>query len=833
MPAQPAFVTPTFPTGGADQPAAYLRREFDLPAEPVRATLRVTALGVVDPWLNGRRVGDEVLEPGWTSYRHRLVVRTHDVTDLVRAGTNALGLVVGEGWAAGRIGYESRRNLWTERVAGWAELTVEHVDGTTTVVTDGEVRASTGAIREHSLYDGETYDARLEPVGWSEPGYDDAGWAAVESVDWPEAALVDPVSEPIRRIEELAPVSIVTDGDRVVVDFGQLVTGWVRLTVAGQAGTTVTLRHAETLIDGEFDVRTLRSARATDRYVLRGDPSETWEPRFTFHGFRYVELTGYPGRVTPDAVRAVVVHSDVPRTGGFETSDPLINQLHSNVVWGMRGNFVGVPTDSPQRDERLGWTGDINAFGPTAAFLYDVRGVLGSWLQDLAAEQVEHGEVPWVVPSVLTTPSPPTALWSDVAVSLPWTLYRQYGDVSILRDAYSSMTAYVRQVEGLLDEHGLWSTGYQFGDWLDPDAPADRPAEGKTDSHLVATAYVVKVVRELAAAAGVLGHDDDAEELTALAHRVRGAFRREYVTPSGRVIGESATAYALAIVMGLLDEDQTAYAGGRLAQVVARSGYTISTGFAGTPLVADALSSTGHLTEAYLLLMQTECPSFLYPVTQGATTIWERWDAIRPDGSLNDTGMTSLNHYALGSVADWLHRVVGGLSPAEPGYARLRVAPKPGGGLTSARVWNETVRGRAEVAWRIADGSLHLDVVVPAGSTATVELPCHPQGAVEEVGPGEHSWSYELPRDDRPRPDMHTPISVLAQDPALWRRIEAALQRRLPGFSVDPRGPQASGVSLDALLGYVPGCPPELRGDLEAVLAPGVRATASRSSGPV
>jgi len=824
----PSFITPPGTTASEGSPAVYLRRSFALDGQPVRATLRITSLGVHEPWLNGTRVGDEVLAPGWTSYAHRLAVSEHDVSDLVHEGANVLGAVVGEGWAAGRLGWESRRNLWTDRLALWLELVVEHTDGTTeTIVSDGQFRASTGGTRESSIYDGEVYDARLEPTGWDDAGFDDSGWTAVEPLDWPEGSLVRTGAEPIRRVETLAPVSIsVRDDGRVVVDFGQLITGWVRLTVDGDEGTTVTLRHAETLIDREFDVRTLRTARATDRYTLAGGGSQTWEPRFTFHGFRYLELTGYPGEVTPEDVQAVVVHSDMVRTGGFESSHELVNRLHDNVVWGMRGNFVGVPTDCPQRDERLGWTGDLNAFTPTAAFLYDVRGVLGSWLADLAAEQEEAGDVPWIVPNVVATPSPPTALWSDAAVSIPWALYQQYGDVDILTRAYPSMTTFVRRVEALLDETGLWSSGFQYGDWLDPDAPADNAAAGKTDRYLVATAYFAKVAREMAQTSGVLGHDEDATAFAALAERVRRAFNDEYVTANGRVASESATAYALAIVFDLVDDRQRQHAGDRLAAVVARSGYTISTGFAGTPLVTDALSSTGHLDEAYLLLEQTDCPSFLYPVTQGATTVWERWDAIRPDGSLNDSGMTSLNHYALGAVADWLHRVVGGLAPLEPGYRRLLVAPQPGGSLTRARVWNDTVRGRAEVAWQITDGSMRLDVVIPSGATAEVRLPLHPEGAIVEVGDGAHTWTYDLPAADSTVIDMDTPIAVLAADPGLWSRLDAVFQDKLPGVPIVPSGPEAHSISLSLLLGFIPGVPDGLQEALESAL------TAHRAGSP-
>src|SRR5688572_14453521 len=616
------FITPTTATGAENEPAAYLRREFRLDHLPTRATLRVTALGVVESHLNGAVIGDEVLSPGWTSYRHRLVVPEHDVTDSLVVGDNVLAAIVGEGWALGRLGWENKRNHYADRPALFAELILEYPDHTQIIATDTDFRAANGGVRSNSIYDGETYDARLEPDGWDAAGFDDSAWGAVEIVDWPLDALTDTAAEPIRRVQEIAPVDVITTPTgKTVVDFGQNLSGRVRLTVTADAGTVITLRHAEVMTGGEVDVETIRTAKATDQYIARGEGAETWEPRFTFHGFRYVEIDGWPGQLDPAAIRAVVTHSDMRRTGWLETSNPLLNQLHSNAVWSMRDNFVGVPTDCPQRDERLGWTGDINAFAPTAAFLYDVRGVLGSWLQDLAVEQRETGFVPWVVPDVLSTPSSPTALWSDVAVSLPWALYREYGDPKILADAYESMTMFIRQVATLLDSDGLWSTGFQYGDWLDPDAPIDNPAGGKTDRHLVASAYLCKTTHEMAEAARILGHEDDAAEFAALDQRVRAAFRAEYVTSKGRVAGETVTGYALAIAFDILDKGQEQHAGDLLARLVAKAGYRISTGFAGTPLVTDALSSTGHLDEAYLLLLETGCPSFLYPVTMGATTI--------------------------------------------------------------------------------------------------------------------------------------------------------------------------------------------------------------------
>lgn len=814
------FVSPPFAQGAVGEPASYLRKEFVALMAPRRATLRSTAVGLIEPHLNGAVVGDEVLAPGWTSYHHRLIVSTHDVTDRIVVGANTVAAVLGEGWAVGRLGWEGRRHHYSDRPAAWFELELEYDDGNREViVSDTSVTASRGGLGANSIYDGETYDARSEPAGWDRSGFDDSDWVQAEEFDWPLEALADPIAPPIRRIEELSPVAVLrTPSGKLVVDFGQNISGWVRLTVDGNRGDTITLRHVEVMVDGEIEDETLRTAAATDTYILHGDAPETWEPRFTFHGFRYVEIDGWPGELSSDAIRAVVIHSDMTRTGWLKTSNPQLNQLHSNAVWSMRDNFVGVPTDCPQRDERLGWTGDINAFAPTAAFLYDVRGVLGSWLRDLGIEQQEKGFVPWVVPDVLSTPSSPTALWSDVAVSLPWALYREYGDQQILQDAYDSMSTFIRQVAGLLDDEGLWSTGFQYGDWLDPDAPDDNPSGGKTDRHLVAAAYLCRTTREMADTARILGRTEDAAEFEALADQVRAAFCHEYVTPNGRLASETATAYALAISFGILDEAQREHAGDRLAALVAQAGYRISTGFAGTPLVTDALSSTGHLAEAYLLLLETEAPSFLYPVTMGATTIWERWDSIRPDGSINPSGMTSLNHYALGAVADWMHRTIGGLSAIEPGYRRMRIAPQPGGNLTHAELTHTIAAGEVRIAWRIEDTQVCVEVSIPANTTAEVVLPLHTDSQVVEIEGGEHSWSYEINPVMRPVLSLDSTLREVSDDPAGWRRFTETFARHYPGVPLDGRAPEATGMSIRTMLEYVPGASEKLRAELAAAL---------------
>jgi alpha-L-rhamnosidase len=763
-------------------PAPYFRGSLRVGPGLRRAELSVTGLGLVEAYVNGHRVGDEVLCPGWTSYRHRLLVSSHDVTGLLVEGNNVLGAIVGEGWAVGRLaGWAEKRAKWSDRPAAYLQLELDYGERVEVVTSDRTWTTSTGAIQADGIYDGEAYDARLEPVGWAEPGFDDSGWSPVELVDWDMGTLARRSSPPIRRTEELPVREILrTPGGRTVADFGQVLSGWVRLTVDGPAGTTIVLRHCELLVNGEPDYETLRSAAATDRYTLRGGGPESWEPRFTFHGFRYVSVEGWPGELSPTDLTAVVVHSDVDRTGWFETSDSRVTQLHRNVVWSFRGNAVGLPTDCPQRDERLGWTGDINAFAPTAAFLYDVRAFLGSWLEDLHLEQIEKGTVPMVVPDVLLQDTGPTALWGDVAVGLPWTLYMEYGEVDGLRRQYPSMKMFVESVLSRLDDRGLWTRGFQFGDWLDPDAPPKAPSRAKTESALVANAYLCRTLEQFGSAASVLGFDEDRRWAADAREKIRVAFRYEWVTGAGRLANETQTGYALSICFGLLDPEQEPRAGDRLAELVTQAGYHIGTGFAGTPWLLPALTRCGHTDVAYRLLLQTTPPSFLYPVTIGATTIWERWDAVQPDGKLNSTGMTSLNHYAFGSVADWLHRVVGGIDATAPGYRRVRIAPTPGGRLEWARTAHQTVHGRIGVDWKGRSGERQVRVSLPEGVTAEVVLPGHPEGLVATVEGGIHEWTYPVEPDRFGVYNLDTPFSVLKADPVVWPQVASVFNSRAP-----------------------------------------------------
>jgi alpha-L-rhamnosidase len=714
--------------------APLLRHEFMLDAGHggvAGATLTVSALGVAETWLNGRRIADDLLTPGWSSYEWRLRYATYDVTGLVQP-SNVLGMALGNGWFRGRLGWSGRSAFYGAELGAFAQLEVTFDDGSVQVIaTDRSWKAGPSAVVANDLYDGETIDSRLRDDSWLRPGFASENWVGVHSLDFDTKVLTPYVGPRTVRWNELPVKEITTSpSGKTLVDFGQNLVGWVRVTVQGPAGAEVSIRHAEVLDRGELGTRPLRSALATDRYILSGERDE-FEPTFTFHGFRYAEISGWPGELKPENLTAVAIGSELERIGTFRTSDPLLNQFHGNVVWGMRGNFVDVPTDCPQRDERLGWTGDIAAFAPTAAFLYDVGAFLSDWLTDLALEQAHHdGIIPYVVPDVLKFQEPSdgrpevesTALWSDAGVWVPWALYQAYGDEQVLRRQFESMAAHLRRVRSLLSPSGLWQTGFQFGDWLDPDAPPEEPAGAKADSGVVATACAFRSAIIAADTAKILGRQAEHAEFADLAASLRAAFNAHYVT-GGRVFSDCTTVYALAIAFGLLDPADETLAGDRLAELCAQASYRISTGFAGTPFITDALTKTGHTDQAYKLLLERECPSWLYPVTMGATTVWERWDSMLPDGTINPGEMTSFNHYALGAVADWMHRVVGGVAPLAPGYSKVLVAPQPGGGLTEAETTLKTPRGRVSVHWIVSGDRFTVDVDLPEGIDGVLRLP--------------------------------------------------------------------------------------------------------------
>ncbi|PPF57274.1 alpha-L-rhamnosidase [Clavibacter michiganensis] len=729
---------------GSDRRPSRVRRRFRVDAPIASARLHATAHGVFEAEINGARVGDDVLAPGWTSYASRLRYRTYDVTDLLTEGDNVIGAWLGDGWYRGRLGFNGGyHDLYGTDLSFIGQLEITLADGTTRrIATDASWEASPSPIVFGGLYDGERYDQRLDDPAWSTPAADGGDWAPVAVGVRDPATLVAMEQPPVRRTEELAPVDVRRTGSgALLLDFGQNLVGRLRITVDGPAGRVVTLRHAEVVQDGELYRRTLRIAAAEDAITLAGTGPVTWEPRFTLHGFRYAEITGAPHDFDASTVTALVCHTDMERTGWFESSHPELDRLHENVLWSTRGNFVDIPTDCPQRDERLGWTGDIQVFAPTASFLYDCSGMLGSWLQDLAIEQLPDGTVPWFIPRIPGGPSwepiEPGAVWGDAAVLTPWVLYERFGDAGVLAQQYPSAKAWVDLIVSLAGPDRLWDEGFQLGDWLDPAAPPEDPADASTDRYLVATAYLAQSTLHLARTAEVLGLDDDAAHYARVAEEVREAFRRAYVLPDGGMTSDAQTAYSLAIEFGLVTGEDAVRAGARLAELVSAAGNRIATGFAGTPLVTGALTATGHADTAYDLLLERSCPSWLYTVGMGGTTIWERWDSMLPDGTVNPGEMTSFNHYALGAVADWMHGTIAGLAHSEPGWRRMRFAPQPGGGLSRARARHLSPYGASSSGWEIVDGVMHLEVVLPTGTTGQVLLP---DGAVHEVGPGRHAF---------------------------------------------------------------------------------------------
>ncbi|MDT0269042.1 family 78 glycoside hydrolase catalytic domain [Streptomyces sp. DSM 44915] len=728
--------------------AAQLRRAIELSAPVRRARLYLTSWGVHLAHLNGARVGTDLLAPGWTSYHHRLRYHTHDVTDLLRAGGNTLVVALADGWYRGRLTADVRFDqAYGGRTGVCARLEVGYEDGRQlAVVTDEFWQAAASPVLAASFYDGETRDERHRP----------AAWTPVEVLDTGPLPLVAPQGPPVRPVETRAPVaSRVVDELTTRHDFGQNLVGVLRLRVSGPPGASVTLRHAEVLErDGRLATRPLRSARATDRLLLGGQP-HTWQPDFTLHGFRHAEVTTDHPDVRVEDVRAVVVHSDLRRTGAFDCSDPELTRLWENARWSLRGNAVDLPTDCPQRDERLGWTGDIAVFAPAATGLYDCAGFLSSWLADLAVEQEENGGAPPLTVPSLSVPTGPVAVWGDAAVVVPWTLYERYGDPLVLERAWPSMTAWVDLVHRRAGEALVWEGDPQLGDWLDPAAPPDEPAAARTDPDLVATAWFARSARLLARAAAALGRTVDARRYAALADGVAAAFRRTYTTPAGRLVGETQTGYALALAFGLLTDDAArAHAARRLVRQVELAGYRIGTGFAGTPFVLDALTEHGHLQVAYRMLAEPSPPSYRYQVRMGATTMWERWDSLLPDGSVNPGEMTSFNHYAYGAVADWLQRVVGGLTALAPGYRRAGIRPRPGGGLTAASASLLTPYGRLASAWRLDDDRFTLDAEVPPGVVAEVGLP---DGTTRQVTAGRHTFTTRHRPDYPPPPPAPRP----------------------------------------------------------------------------
>ncbi len=706
------------------KPCQYFRKDFTAAKKIKSARVYVTSLGLYQLFLNGKKVSTDLFTPGWTSYKNRIQYQTYDVTSMIQP-KNSIGAILGDGWYRGNIGWGNANGYYGSKLALLAQLQINYTDGTSELIgTDQSWKVSNGPITESDIYNGETYDARKEMPGWASTGFDDSKWGKVAIVDQSKKILIAPQGVVVKAIEEIKPVKLITTPKgETVYDMGQNMVGWVRLKIQGKKGDQVTLKFAEVLDkSGNFYTDNLRAAKCTDVYILKGEGQEVFEPHFTFHGFRFVKIEGVSSP-SLDQITGVVIHSDMKPTGSFTCSDPMINQLQHNIQWGQKGNFLDVPTDCPQRDERLGWMGDAQVFSGTAAFNFNVAPFYTKWTRDIAADQLPNGSVPDVIPDVLKGGGGKTA-WADAAIIVPWTTYLVYGDQRILEVQYSSMKAWVEYMKTRAGEDNLWTGDWHYGDWLAfATNNSDYPG-ATTEKDLIATAYYSYSSGILSKIAAIIGQKEDAKKYAQLSQDIKKAFVHEFVTPAGRLVSHTQTAYCLALAFNLLPEDLIPKAAEFLAEDVKKMKH-LTTGFVGTPLLCKTLSANGHEDLAFMLLNRKEYPSWLYPVTQGATTIWERWDGQKPDGSFQDVGMNSFNHYAYGAIGEWMYRYIAGMDidPETPGYKHILLAPHPGGGLTNADAEFTSLYGKVKSAWKIDGNDFVYEVTVPANTTATVSLP--------------------------------------------------------------------------------------------------------------
>lgn len=732
----------------SEPPVSLMRKDFKVEPGFVRARLYVSALGMYEAWINGKRAGDEVLAPGFTDMDRRRQYQTYDVTDLLRSGDNAAGIALADGWARGRLGFSGKRNQFSLQIAAWAQLTVDYTDHReTALITDTTWKTTKdGPWRLSDLRDGEWYDAGMEIVGWAEPGFDDAGWEPVCSAEF-EGELDGRVGPPVREIRRIKGKLIPVPDGRLVVDFGENIGGYVELTVSGNKGDEVSLVLGEVLdSDGNFTMKNfffegtpempIYCLKQEIHYTLAGRESEYYKPSFTFMGFRYALIEKWPGEFTADDITAVVICSDMQKTVEFECSEPLVNKLYENTLRSQEGNFIDLPTDCPQR-ERMGWTGDAQIFCRTGATNYDTQAFFAKWLKDMSSAQKEDGGIPNTVPFESMPDDPDdhgmpvgSSGWGDAAVIIPYRLYEVYGDKRLLEDCYPMMKKWVDfEARGAAqgaensddpDEQYIWNTGFHWGEWLEPGkSQAEAMNEPKDET---ATAYFAQSARMLSEAADVLGKKEDAQKYKELADNVKQAYIRRFT--EGGVIngGDRQCLYVRPLALDLLSEEAKQDAADRLDCVVKKNEYKIGTGFLSTPFLCEVLTKGGHTETAYKMLLNRQVPGWMYPVTRGATTIWETWEGYGPDGE----PFASHNHYAFGAVMEWVYRYMAGIDTIKgfPGYKKFMIRPCPGGGITYAKAAIETVRGRIECGWEIVDsGRFILDVTIPSNTSALIYLP--------------------------------------------------------------------------------------------------------------
>ncbi len=708
----------------------YLRKSFTL-AKPIRqATVYATALGLYELHLNGSRVGDHILAPDWTDYSKRLRYQAYDVTSQLSVGENVLGAQVASGWYSGHIG-NGGYQFWGSTPACLVQLEVSYTDGTSErIVSDGSWKMQVSPTVASDFMLGEDYDASRELAGWASAGYDDSGWGQVLLRGEPAHVLNGQVMEPVRELLEISPKSLAQSAPgKWTYDIGQNMVGVVRLKITAATGTRLTLRHAEMLNpDGSVYTANLRGAPSIDTYICKGGGEEIWQPKFTFHGFRYVELSGVASTPPLDAITGIVLGSDNSHTGDFSCSNGFINQLHSNIQWGQRGNYLSVPTDCPQRDERLGWMGDAEVFVRTATYNADIAAFFSKWLTDVTDAQLSDGRFTDVSPNAGTSSGTPA--WGDAGVICPWTIYQAYGDLRLLAKNFPAMVQWIEWCKSQSSNSiRSGSRGNDYGDWLSINAD--------TNKELIGTAYYAYSTGLVAQAAAALGKTADAATYAALFQTIKTAFINKYVNPtSAAITGSTQCAYAMALKFDLLPEALRPVAAQLLENDIIAKGDHLSTGFVGVSYLLPALTAAGKTDTAYRLLLQDTFPSWLFSVKLGATTIWERWDGLTPQNGFQDPGMNSFNHYSLGSCGEWLYSTVAGIDqdPSTPGYQKIIIHPRPGSQLTSASGSLRSIHGLITTAWLQYAGGFSLVTSIPANTRAVIYVPANSAAEVQESG---------------------------------------------------------------------------------------------------
>jgi len=716
-------------------PPPWFRKTFALSKPVKNALVYITARGIFRLHLNGEQIEKDVFTPEWTDYNKRIQYRTYDVTGNLKQGQNAIGAVVGDGWYSGYLGWRKFRGNYGLRNSLFLQLEVEYEDGTTEIIeSDKTWRCADGPIISSDLLMGEHYDGRKEMPGWDTMEFDDKDWKPVVAVDKPQAKLVAQPSETVQVKQSIEPVAMTEPKKNVYVfDLGQNIAGWVKLNVKGKAGTKVTIRHAERLNpDGTVYTTNLRDAKAMDTYILKGGEEEVFEPRFTFHGFQYVEVTGFPGIPDKNAITGCAIYSAAPPAGGFECSSPMVNQLYKNLTWSQRGNYISIPTDCPQRDERLGWMGDAQIFIRTGTFNMDIAAFFTKWMRDVVDAQSGEGAFPDFAPRLsdkvlMRFESAPA--WGDAGIIVPWTIHRVYGDTRIITEHWEALVRWMNFLqEANPDLIRRNKTGNNYGDWLS--IKADTPKD------LLATAYWAYDAELMARMAKVIGRSSEAFYYEKLFQHIREAFQREFVLPDGRMKGETQTGYLLALAMDLIPEDLRLRSAEHLVENIKQKDWHLSTGFVGAGYLLPVLSQLGHSGVAYRLLLNETFPSWGYSIKQGATTIWERWDGWTEEKGFQDPGMNSFNHYAFGSVGEWLFRFVAGidLDAEVPAYKRFKIQPHVGGGLEYAKAEYNSIHGKIVSGWKLEKGNLLMDITIPANTSAFVYVPAEDISQVTESG---------------------------------------------------------------------------------------------------